>query len=35
MKTIIEDCTYVMGRGTIVIVELPDELLEFSLMLQK
>ena len=29
MKTIIEDCTYVMGRGTIVIVELPDELLEY------
>lgn len=28
MKTIIEDCIYVMGRGTVV-VELPDELLEY------
>lgn len=29
MKTIIEDCIYVMGRGTVVVVELPDELLEY------
>lgn len=29
MKIIIEDCIYVMGRGTVVVVELPDELLEY------
>ena len=29
MKTIIEDCIYVMGRGTVVVVKLPDELLEY------
>lgn len=30
MKTIIEDCIYVMGRGTVVVVEFPDELLEYT-----
>lgn len=29
MKIIIEDCIYVIGMGTIVIVEFPDELLEY------
>ena len=29
MKIIIEDCIYVMGRGTVVVVKLPDELLEY------
>lgn len=29
MKIIIEDCIYVMGMGTVVIVEFPDELLEY------
>ena len=29
MKIIIEDCIYVMGRGTVVVVKFPEELLEY------
>ena len=29
MRAIIEDCIYVLGRGTVVVVEFPDELLEY------